>query len=78
MTKSISIIPKAPCARILLDNGASRVSKEAMNFFGKVLEEYAKNISESAILVANHSGRKTIKSKDIKFAVNNINDIKRK
>lgn len=69
MPKAISIIPKAPCARILLDNGAPRVSKEAMNYFGEILEEYANNISKRAILLANHSGRKTIKGKDIKLAL---------
>ena len=73
MPKSISIIPKAPCARILLDNGAPRVSKDAMNYFGEVLEDYAKKVAKDANLIANHSGRKTIKAKDIKFEINNNN-----
>ncbi len=69
MPKSISIIPKAPCARILLDNGAPRVSKDAMNYFGEVLEEYAESIAKRAALIAEHSGRKTVKAKDIKLAL---------
>ncbi|MFT4304170.1 MAG: histone family protein [Candidatus Woesearchaeota archaeon] len=69
MPKSISLIPKAPTARILLNNGADRVSKEAMFFFGQVLEDYALEISKKAVMIAKHSGRKTIKGKDLRLAM---------
>jgi DNA-binding protein len=69
MPKSISLIPKAPVARILLNLGADRVSKEAMFVFGDVLEEYALDISRKALQVAIHSGRKTIQGKDIRLVV---------
>lgn len=69
MPKSISIIPKAPCAKILSNNGAQRVSKEAMNYFGDVLEDYAEKLAKKTVMIANHTGRKTIKAKDIKLAL---------
>lgn len=69
MPKKISLVPKAPAARILLDTGASRVSKDAMNYFGDILEEYALEISKKAVMIANHSGRKTVKGKDLKLAL---------
>lgn len=70
MPKKISLIPKAPTARILLDTGASRVSKDAMHYFGDVLEEYALEISRKAVMIAKHSGRKTVKAKDLTLATN--------
>jgi DNA-binding protein len=69
MPKKISLIPKAPTARILLDKGADRVSKEGMNYFGEVLEEYALEIARKAVMIANHSGRKTVKAKDLRLAL---------
>ena len=72
MPKKISLIPKAPTGRILLDNGASRVSKNAMNYFGEVLEEYALDISRKAVMISKHSGRKTVKAKDLRLAQKSI------
>jgi DNA-binding protein len=69
MPKKISLIPKAPTARIMLNAGASRVSKDAMFFFGTMLEEYALDISKKAAMIAKHSGRKTIKGKDLRLAM---------
>jgi histone H3/H4 len=69
MTKSISIIPKAPCAKILMNNGAKRVSKEAMYIFGDILEEYADEIAKKTVAIANNSGRKTVQAKDLKLAL---------
>ncbi|MFT4343744.1 MAG: histone family protein [Candidatus Woesearchaeota archaeon] len=69
MPKRISLIPKAPTARILLNTGADRVSKDAMYYFGDVLEEYALEVSRKALMIAQHSGRKTIKAKDLELAI---------
>ena len=68
MPKHVGIIPKAPTARILLDAGAERVSKDAMYLFGDILEEYSLEVSKKAIIIANHAGRKTIQGKDITIA----------
>ncbi len=69
MPKSVSIIPKAPLARILISSGAKRVSAGAADAFVEVLEERAKRISAKAFELAKHSGRKTIHEEDIKLAV---------
>ena len=68
MPKKISLIPKAPTARILLNLGANRVSKDAMFYFGDILEEYALDIAKKAVMIAKHSGRKTVKAKDLRLA----------
>jgi len=68
MPKKISLIPKAPTARILLNQGAERVSRDAMFYFGDVLEEYALDVAKKAVMISKHSGRKTVKAKDIRLA----------
>lgn len=69
MARNISIIPKAPFARILLDAGAKRVSAEAIDAFTDVITEIAEEISTKAAKISQHSGRKTIHEGDIKLAV---------
>ena len=69
MARNISIIPKAPFARILMDAGARRVSAEAIDAFADVITDIAEEISTKAAKIAQHSGRKTIQDGDIKLAV---------
>ena len=69
MARNISIIPKAPFARILLNAGARRVSAEAVDAFADVITDIAEEISTRAAKIAQHSGRKTIQDGDIKLAV---------
>ena len=57
--------------RVLKKAGAERVSDEASDTLRNILEEVANNISKSAIDLANHAGRKTIKSDDILLAYKN-------
>jgi histone H3/H4 len=57
--------------RIIKKAGAQRVSDEASNTLRKILEEIANNISKNAIDLANHAGRKTIKTDDILLAYKN-------
>ena len=38
-----------------------------------VLEEFGIKIAEQALVYAKHAGRKTVKSSDIRLAVNEIN-----
>lgn len=67
-TRNISIIPKAPVARILINAGAKRVSQDGVDAFTEVLTKIAEDISERAVKIAQHSGRKTIHDTDIKLA----------
>jgi len=69
MARNISIIPKAPFAKILLNAGAKRVSAEAIDAFAEVITDIAEEISTRAAKIAQHSGRKTIQDGDIKLAV---------
>ena len=67
--RKISTIPKAPVARILMNAGAKRVSEDAIDEFTEVINSIAEKFSEKAVLLAKHSGRKTVQEEDIKLAV---------
>ena len=54
--------------RILKENGAERVSAKAKDILRDILEDIGGKISERAIKIARHSGRKTIKASDVKVA----------
>lgn len=68
MGRQTSIIPKAPVGRILINNGAKRVSASAVDAFTDVLTQIAEKIATQAAKIAKHSGRKTVKDGDIKLA----------
>ena len=68
MAEKRSIIPKAPCIRMLMLAGAKRVSADAAQEFSKILEEKAIAIAEHAQKIAVHAGRKTIHDDDIRLA----------
>ncbi len=51
MARNISIIPKAPIARILMDAGAKRVSAEAVDAFTDVIIDIAEEISTKAVKI---------------------------
>ena len=57
--------------RVIKKAGAERVSDEASDTLRKILEEIANNISKTAIDLANHASRKTVKSDDILLAYKN-------
>lgn len=68
MAKRTTEIPKAPFGRILTNAGAKRVSSDAMETFSEVMTNIAEDISEQAVRIAKHSGRKTVQSGDVKLA----------
>ncbi|MBI5393616.1 NFYB/HAP3 family transcription factor subunit [Candidatus Woesearchaeota archaeon] len=65
----MSIIPRAPVARILMRAGAKRVSADATDAFADVIQEITENIAVQAAKVSRHAGRKTVNEEDIKIAV---------
>ncbi len=69
MPKNKTAIPKAPVVRILIKAGAKRVSAGAADAFVDVLTDTAEDISRRAVMIAKHSGRKTVKAGDVKLAV---------
>jgi histone H3/H4 len=54
--------------RILKKAGAERVSDESADELRRVIEDIADSIAKSAIEMASHAGRKTIKGDDVKLA----------
>ena len=63
--KSLSL---AAMEKLMKKAGADRVSEDAKVTLKDVLEDHAIRLSEKAWQIAKHSGRKTIKSGDIKIA----------
>lgn len=59
----------ATMERILKENGAERVSKDAKVALAKILEEQCASIAKLALRYALFSGRKTITAQDIKLAL---------
>ena len=54
--------------RILKKAGAARVSDESADELRRIIEEVADSIANSAVEMASHAGRKTVKGEDIKLA----------
>lgn len=62
-------IPKAPIKRIIQNEGAERVSADAVDALVEYLETYAEEIAERAIVYSRYAKRKTVKAEDIALAI---------
>ncbi|MFX0050538.1 MAG: histone [Candidatus Hodarchaeota archaeon] len=56
---------KARVERVIREAGASRVSGDAVEYLNKQIEAYCYTLAKSAIDIARHAKRKTIKDTDI-------------
>ena len=54
--------------RILKKAGAERVSDESADELRRIIEDVAGDIAKSAVDMAAHAGRKTVKGEDVKLA----------
>lgn len=68
MAKRENILPFAPLGKFIQEATGKRVSQDAKETSAKILEELTEQIVKKAVLLADHSGRKTIKAKDIELA----------
>ena len=66
---SEKFLPLAAMEKILKQGGAERVSDKAKVALKNAIEDIANAIALKSIKLAEHAGRKTIKSEDIKLAV---------
>jgi histone H3/H4 len=66
---SKKLLPLAAMEKILKSAGAQRVSDKAKVALKEVIEDMADDIASTAVKLAQHAGRKTVKSGDIKLAV---------
>jgi DNA-binding protein len=65
-------IAVAPMHRLCKKVGADRVSEAAAEELAKVVEEIGIKIAKEALDYTIHSGRKTIKAKDIEIATRKV------
>ncbi len=62
------LVPLAAMEKIMKSAGAERVSDKAKAALKNVIEEKADKIATTAVRLAAHAGRKTVKAGDIKLA----------
>jgi DNA-binding protein len=65
-------ISVAPMHRLCKKSGAERVSEAAAKELERVLNEIGVEIAKEALDYSIHSGRKTIKAKDIEIAARKV------
>ncbi len=65
-------IAVAPMHRLCKKAGAERVSEAAAKELERVLDEIGVKIAKEALDYSVHSGRKTIKAKDIEIAARKV------
>lgn len=72
MPRNKTPIALAPLERILKENGAKRVSDDALKSFAEYLDRHARDIASRSIEFSKHSGRRTVMKEDVVLAEKNI------
>ena len=58
----------ASMERLIRKGGAERVSEDAAEALAEILEQYAIDLSQKAVLLSKHAGRKTVTGEDVRLA----------
>ena len=66
------MFPKTGIKRIMENAGVNKSTEKAKQEMGDILWEISKMISERAIVLAKHAGRKTVSKEDIILAKREI------
>jgi histone H3/H4 len=61
-------LPAEAIREIMENTGAERIGDDAVEAVRNLLKDYAEEITEDAIAIAKHAGRKTVTAKDIQLA----------
>lgn len=72
VSKTVASVPKAAVARIARSNGAERVGATAIVALTNTAVDYIAAVTQKAVTLANHAGRKTIIEDDILLARDSI------
>ena len=72
MVKRENILPFAPLGALIQEATGKRVSKDAKQTAATILEDDTEKIIKKAFLLEENSGRKTVKSKDVTLAFNQV------
>ncbi len=71
-SSDVSGFASARVERLIRGAGAFRVSSDAIAMLNTVLTDFGTKIAKYAVEICNNSGRKTVKSEDIKLAASKL------
>jgi histone H3/H4 len=69
---------KTPLRRLMKTSGAGVVADNAIDTLADQLEKKAREITDVAIKIAEHAGRKTVTAEDIKLALDHLKGTKKR
>lgn len=69
---------KTPLRRLMKSSGAAVVADSAIEALSEQLERKAREITDVAIKIAEHAGRKTVTAGDIQLALDHLKSLQKR